>query len=82
MNLCSKSHKSLIKKLSRPELNWKKLFVLYIASILPNIKKVEIPCLHNKVALLMRKCSKWGTRYRHQRILKFLDHGIYGYRKC
>ena len=30
----------------------KKLFALYIASILPNIEKAERPCLHNKVAML------------------------------
>ena len=28
------------------------LFVLYIASILPNTEKVEIPCPQNKAALL------------------------------
>ena len=46
--LCSKTLKSLINKLNRPahyvrNVIRKKLFVLYIASILPNIEKVEIP---------------------------------------
>ena len=49
-------------KMNRPvhvrKLHRKKLFVLYIASILPNTEKVEIPCLHNKVALLMRRRSE------------------------
>ena len=61
-------------KMNRPvhvrKLHRKKLFVLYIASILPNTEKVEIPCLHNKVALLMRRLSEWETRNRHQIIFK------------
>ena len=37
------------------KLHRKKLFVLYMVSILTNIEKVEIPCLHNKVALVMSR---------------------------
>ena len=52
------------------ETSQKKLFVMYIASILPNTEKVEIPCLHNKVAMLMRRRSEWGARNRHQIIFR------------
>ena len=74
--LCSKTHKSLINKLNTQtdqcmrETSRKNLFVLYIVSILPDIEKVEIPCLHNKAALVMRRCSELGTRNCHQRIFK------------
>ena len=60
--LCSKTHKFLINKLNRPvhvkKLHRKKLFVIYVVGILPNIRKVEIPCPHNKVALLMKRRSE------------------------
>ena len=48
----------------------KKLFVLQHT----NNDKVKVFCvLHNKVALLTRTCSEWGTKNRHQRIFrKFL----------
>ena len=36
-----------------------------------NIDKVKIFCvIHDKVALLTRRCSEWGTRNRHQRIFR------------
>ena len=70
--LCSKTHKSLINKQTSAceKLHRKKLFVLYIVSILPNIEEVEIPCLHSKVALVTRRRSEWGTRNRQQRIFR------------
>ena len=43
------------------KLHRKKPFVIYTAIILPNIEKVEIPCLHNRVALLMKR-REWGAR--------------------
>ena len=62
--LSSKKHKSLNNKLNRPadqcyvrETSQKKAICI-IASILPNIEKVGIPCLRNKIVLLMRRCSE------------------------
>ena len=58
------SSQSITQKLFR-----KKLFALcYIDT---DIDKVKIFCvLHDKVALLTRRCSERGTRNRHQRVFR------------
>ena len=52
------------------KLHRKELLVLYIASILPNIERVEIACLHKEAAPLLRRRSEWGIRNRHQIIFR------------
>ena len=60
----------------------KKSYKLYYSSY-TNIDKVKIFCvLHDKVALLRKRCSERGTRNRHQRIFrKVLNHVRKGWSK-
>ena len=64
------THQYICEKVHR-----KKQFVLYIASIVPTMEKVEMPCLHNKVAL---RCSEEMFRVRDKKWSP-IDHSIYSY---
>ena len=61
----------IINDLNRPRSQCIKTETSQRKAICTNIGKVKIFCvLHNKLALLTRTCSEWGTRNGHQIIFR------------